>query len=186
VGAVVTRRPVFDKVFTDLSHAVVHTTTFGMNSMAMTSALATIDVIEHEGVVENAASAGAELMERLRGLAPRFELVKEVRGMGLMIGIEFGEPKSLKLRSAWKIVHAASDGLFGQMLAIPLMRDYGIITQVAGHNLDVHKLAPPLIIGKEEIDHFITAYEKVLTDLHRFPGPLWDLAKTLLKNRMGW
>jgi acetylornithine/succinyldiaminopimelate/putrescine aminotransferase len=186
VGAVVTHRRVFDKVFEDLSHAVVHTTTFGMNAMAMISALATIDVIQDEGLIENAASAGAELIERLRSLAQRFELVKEVRGKGLMIGIEFGEPKSLRLKAGWKIVHAAPAGLFGQMLAIPLMRDHGILTQVAGHNLDVHKLAPPLIIGKEEIDYFLTAYEKVLTDLHRFPGPLWDLGKTLLKNRMGW
>jgi ornithine--oxo-acid transaminase len=186
VGAVVTRRAVFDKVFTDLSHAVVHTTTFGMNAMAMISALATLEVMETEGVIENAATAGAELMNRLRGLAQEFELVKEVRGMGLMIGIEFGEPKSLALKAGWKIVQSASAGLFGQMLAIPLMRDHGILTQVAGHNFDVHKLAPPLTIGKEEIDYFIAAYEKVLKDLHRFPAPLWDLGKTLLKNRMGW
>lgn len=186
LGAVVMRRHVFDKVFEDLSHAVVHTTTFGMNAMAMISAFETLNVMEDEGVVENAASAGNELIERLRGLAQRFELVKEVRGKGLMIGIEFGEPGSLKLKAGWKIVHAGPAGLFGQMLAIPLMRDHGILTQVAGHNLDVHKLAPPLIIGEEEINYFIAAYEKVLTDLHRFPGPLWDLGKTLLKNRMGW
>ncbi len=186
VGAVVTRRAIFDKVFEDLPHAVVHTTTFGMNAMAMISALAAIDVLKDERLVENAASAGEELMERLGSLARRFELVKEVRGKGLMIGIEFGEPRSLKLKAGWKIVHAAPAGLFGQMLAIPLMRDHGILTQVAGHNLDVHKLAPPLVIGKEEIDYFMAAYEKVLTDLHRFPGPLWDLGKTLLKNRMGW
>ena len=186
VGAMVTSRRVFDRVFEDLSHAVVHTTTFGMNAMAMISGLSAIDVIENEGLVENAASVGAELIERLRSLSQRFELVKEVRGKGLMIGIEFGEPKSLKLKAGWRIVHATSAGLFGQMLAIPLMRDYGILTQVAGHNLDVHKLAPPLIIGKEEINYFVAAYEKVLSDLHRFPGPLWDLGKTLLKNRMGW
>lgn len=186
VGAVVTRRGVFDKVFEDLSHAVVHTTTFGMNAMAMIAALAAIDVLKDERLVENAASAGEELMERLRSLARRFELVKEVRGKGLMIGIEFGEPTSLKLKAGWKIVHAAPAGLFGQMLAIPLMRDHGILTQVAGHNLDVHKLAPPLVIGRQEIDYFMAAYEKVLTDLHRFPGPLWDLGKTLLMNRMGW
>jgi ornithine--oxo-acid transaminase len=186
VGAVVTRRDVFDKVFEDLSHAVVHTTTFGMNAMAMVSALAVIDVLKDERIVENAASTGEELLERLRSLARRFELVKEVRGKGLMIGIEFGEPKSLKLKAGWKIVHAGPAGLFGQMLAIPLMRDHGILTQVAGHNLDVHKLAPPLVIGRQEIDYFLAAYEKVLTDLHRFPGPLWDLGKTLLMNRMGW
>jgi len=186
VGAVVTRRKIFDKVFEDLSHAVVHTTTFGGNAMAMTSALATIEVMKDEGVVENAASAGAMLTSRLQELGSRFELLKEVRGKGLMIGIEFGEPKSLKLKAGWKLVHRANKGLFGQMISIPLMRDHGILTQVAGHNLDVHKLAPPLIIGEEEVDYFITAYEKVMQDLHKFPGPIWDLGTTLLKNSMSW
>jgi acetylornithine/succinyldiaminopimelate/putrescine aminotransferase len=186
VGAVVTTRKIFDRVFEDLSHAVVHTTTFGGNAMAMTSALATLEVMQDEGVVENAASAGEVLTERLRALGGRFELVKDVRGKGLMIGIEFGEPKSLKLKAGWKLVHRANKGLFGQMISIPLMRDHGILTQVAGHNLDVHKLAPPLIIGEEEIDYFMAAYEQVMVDLHRFPGPLWDLGTTLLKNSMSW
>jgi acetylornithine/succinyldiaminopimelate/putrescine aminotransferase len=186
VGAVVTTRKIFDRVFEDLSHAVVHTTTFGGNAMAMTSALATLEVMQDEGVVENAASAGEVLTERLRALGGRFELVKDVRGKGLMIGIEFGEPKSLKLKAGWKLVHRANKGLFGQMISIPLMRDHGILTQVAGHNLDVHKLAPPLIIGEEEIDYFMAAYERVMVDLHRFPGPLWDLGTTLLKNSMSW
>ncbi len=186
VGAVITRRAIFDKVFEDLAHAVVHTTTFGGNAMAMTAALAVIEVMEDEGLVENAASAGAMLTEGIGRLAPRFEMVKEVRGKGLMIGVEFGEPRSLKLKAGWKMVHKASQGLFGQMLAIPLMRDHGILTQVAGHNLDVHKLAPPLIIGQDEIDHFLRAYEKVLGDLHRFPGPLWDLGMTLMKNSISW
>jgi acetylornithine/succinyldiaminopimelate/putrescine aminotransferase len=185
VGVVVTRRAIFDRVFNDLHHAVVQTSTFGGNAMAMVSALATIEVIRDEGIVENAAAAGATLAERIRSLTPRFEMLKEVRGKGLMIGIEFGEPKSLKLRAGWKLVHRA-EGLFGQMLAIPLMRDHGILTQVAGHNLDVHKLAPPLIIGQEEIDHFMQAYETVLAEVHRFPGPLWDLGRTLIKNSLSW
>jgi ornithine--oxo-acid transaminase len=113
-------------------------------------------------------------------------MVKEVRGCGLMIGIEFAEPHSLALKAGWKLVHSADEGLFGQMLAIPLMRDYGILTQVAGHNLDVHKLAPPLIIGEEETTHFLESYEKVLDSLHHFPGPIWDLARTLLKNSVSW
>jgi ornithine--oxo-acid transaminase len=185
VGAVVTRRQVFDKVFEDLRHSVVHNSTFGGNALAMVAALATIYVMEDEGVVENAASTGAMLTERIRQLASRFEMVKEVRGKGLMIGIEFGEPRSLPLKAGWKLVHGAQ-GLFGQMLAIPLLRDHGILTQVAGHNLDVHKLAPPLVIGQEEIEHFLRAYETVLTELHRFPGPLWDLGRTLIKNSISW
>jgi len=186
VGAVVTRRSVFDKVFEDLEHAVVHTATFGGNAMAMVAGLATLQVMEDEGIVENAAASGALLTSKLREMASEFELVKEVRGKGLMIGIEFGEPRSLRLKAGWKLVHRAARGLFGQMIAIPLMRDHRVLTQVAGHNLDVHKLAPPLIIGQEEVDYFLQAYRKVLTDLHRFPGPLWDLGTTLLKNSVSF
>jgi acetylornithine/succinyldiaminopimelate/putrescine aminotransferase len=186
VGAVVTRRAVFDRVFEDLAHAVVHTTTFGGNSMAMVSALATIEVMQSEGVVENAARRGDELLARLRELQNRFEMIREVRGKGLMIGIEFGEPRSLGLKAGWKLVHRANEGLFGQMLSIPLMRDHRILTQIAGHAMDVHKLAPPLIIGDAEIDVFMQAYEQVVESVHHFPGPLWDLGTTLLRNRLSW
>ena len=186
VGAVITTRRIFDKVYEDLRHAVCQTSTFGGNAMAMTAALATIEVMQDEGIVEHCARVGADLQGRLQALASRFELIKEVRGKGLMIGIEFGEPKSLKLKAGWKLVHHANEGLFGQMISIPLMRDHGIITQVAGHNLDVHKLAPPLTIGTEEIDYFVNAYEKVMVDLHKFPGPVFDLATTMLKNGLSW
>ena len=186
VGACVTRRDIFDKVFEDLAHSVVHTTTFGGNALAMVCGLATIQVIRDEGIVENSASAGAALMDGICALAADFEMVKDVRGKGMMIGIEFGKPKSLALKAGWKLVHRAAGGLFGQMIAIPLMRDHGVLTQVAGHNLDVHKLAPPLIIGREEIEVFLTAYRKVLADLHRFPGPIWDLGTTLIKNSISF
>jgi ornithine--oxo-acid transaminase len=186
VGAVVTTRRIFDRVFEDLSHAVCQTSTFGGNSLAMVGALAVIEVMEDEGVVEHCASVGAELLSRLQAMQSRYELIREVRGKGLMIGIEFGEPRSLKLKAGWKLVHRANRGLFGQMVSVPLMRDHGVLTQIAGHNQDVHKLAPPLVIGEEEVDYFINAYEKVMTDLHRFPGPLWDLGTTLLKNSMSW
>ncbi|TMB98316.1 MAG: aspartate aminotransferase family protein [Chloroflexi bacterium] len=186
IGAVITRRDIFDKVFEDMAHSVVHNSTFGENAMAMVAGLATIDLMEDEKIVEKAARAGSELLQRLREAACGFEMVKEVRGRGLMIGIEFGAPRSLPLRAGWDLVHRAAGGLFGQMIAIPLMRDHGILTQVAGHNLDVHKLAPPLIIGEEEMEHFLTAYRKVLADLHKVPGPLWDLAKTLLKNSISF
>ncbi|MFN0093530.1 MAG: aspartate aminotransferase family protein [Dehalococcoidia bacterium] len=186
VGAVVTTRKIFDKVYEDLSHAVCQTSTFGGGSLAMVGALAVIEVMESERIVENAAKTGGEILSRLKAMQSRFELVKEVRGKGLMIGIEFGEPKSLKLKAGWKLVHRANRGLFGQMVSVPLMRDHGILTQIAGHNQDVHKLAPPLILGQEEVDTFCTAYEKVLTDLHKFPGPVWDLGTTLLKNSVSW
>jgi 4-aminobutyrate aminotransferase-like enzyme len=142
--------------------------------------------MEDEGIVEHCAAVGATLLSRLQALQANHELIKDVRGKGLMIGIEFGEPRSLKLKAGWKIVHRANRGLFGQMVSVPLMRDHGILTQIAGHNQDVHKLAPALIIGDEEVDYFVGAYTRVIDDLHRFPGPIWDLGTTLIKNSMSW
>ncbi len=150
--------------------------------MAMIAGLATLEVMKEEGLVERSATVGEKLMGRLRDVSSGFEMVKDVRGKGMMIGIEFGEPKSLTLKAGWKLVHSASEGLFGQMLAIPLMRDHRVLTQVAGHNLDVLKIAPPLIVGDEEIDYFCQAFAKTVADLHRFPGPLWDLGTTLVKH----
>jgi len=186
VGVAVTRRAIFDRVFEDLAHAVVHNSTFGENAMAMVAGLAPIEVMETERVVENAAAMGERLLRELLALTVPFEMVKDVRGKGMMIGIEFGEPQSAALKAGWKLVHGVAGGLFGQMIAIPLMRDHGILTQVAGHNLDVHKLAPPLTIGEEEIEYFLSAYGKVLADLHHFPGPIWDLGTTLLKNSISF
>src|SRR5213075_1890780 len=92
VGALLTRKHIFDK----MDRAVVHGSTFAKNDLAMAAGIATLDVIKHEKLVEQAAKRGAELRLALTRMVPGYELLKEVRGKGLMIGIEFGPPKSLK------------------------------------------------------------------------------------------
>ena len=86
-----------------------------------------------------------------RGLAgddPAYEFLKEVRWRGLMMGIEFGPPKSLGLKTAWALMHKMDKSLFPQAAIIPLMDEHHIITQVAGHHIDVVKLLPPLVIKR--------------------------------------
>ncbi len=179
VGAICYRSSIYDKVFTDMEHCVVHSNTFGRNILAMAAGLATLDVMEEEGIVENAARMGELIKEGVRSMRPRYEMLSEVRGLGLMIGIEFTEPKSLKLRMGWKMVHAMNRSLFGQMIVVPLMKDHRILTQVAGHNLDVIKLLPPLIIDESHVARFLEAFEKVVADCHRFPGSAWKVTKDL-------
>jgi ornithine--oxo-acid transaminase len=179
VGAITYRSWIYDKVFTDMEHCVVHSNTFGRNIMAMVAGLTTLDVMEEEKIVENAARMGRLLTDGLRAMQKKYEMLAEVRGLGLMIGIEFGEPKSLKLKMGWKMVHALNKSLFAQMIVVPLMKDHRILTQVAGHNVDIVKLLPPLIIDETHVARFLGAFDAVMADCHKFPGSAWKVSKDL-------
>ena len=180
IGVVLTRKAIFEKVFNRMDRAVVHGSTFSKNDLAMTAGIATLDIIEREKLIENAAKSGERLIGALRDMIPRYELLHDVRGKGLMIGIEFGPPKSFKLKASWNIVETASSGLFCQLIAIPLFKEHKILTQVAGHASHTIKLLPPLIITQQDSDWIINSFDEVIAASHRVPGAVWSLGKTLV------
>ena len=180
IGAVLARKHIFEKVFNRMDRAVVHGSTFSKNDLAMVAGIATLDVIESEKLIEGAAQKGEKLLRVLADMIPRYELLHDVRGKGLMIGIEFGPPKSLKLKASWNIVETASSGLFCQLIAIPLFKDHKILTQVAGHASHTIKLLPPLIVSSEDCDWIINSFDQVIAASHRVPGAVWSLGKTLV------
>ncbi|HLG20760.1 MAG TPA: aspartate aminotransferase family protein [Bdellovibrionota bacterium] len=182
VSAVVGRRDIFLKVFSRLDRCVVHSTTFGQNAMAMAAGLAALHVLEEDRLVENADRMGNLLMEELRLRKDRYEFLKEVRGRGLLVGVEFGAPKSLKLKMAWNLLHKADAGLFAQAIIMPLLDKHHVLTQVAGHNMDVVKLAPALCVTEQDIRDFIKAFDGVMDDCHRLPGPIWEVGSRLAKH----
>ncbi len=179
VGALLTRKWIFDKVFNRMDRAVVHGSTFAKNDLAMAAGLATLDVIESERLIENAARMGARLIAAFERMAERFELVKNVRGKGLMIGIEFGPPRSLKLKASWSTLEAVNKGLFCQLIIIPLFKEHKILSQVAGHDIHTIKLLPPLVISESDCEWIERAFEAVIADAHQVPGAIWSLGKTL-------
>lgn len=183
-GAILMRRDIYNSTYTKMDRCVVHSSTFGKNDLAMAAGLASLAVIQEEKLVENAAKVGAYLIEKLNALKPKYEMLKEVRGKGLMIAIEFGEPKSLKLRIGWNLVHKASKGLFGQMIVVPLFTQHHILSQVPGHNMDVVKILPPLTITEKEADLFVNAMDQVLAACHKFPGGAWEVGYTLAKQAL--
>lgn len=184
VGAVLARKAVWEKVFSSMQRAIVHSSTFHQGSLAMVAALAVLKVIDEENLIAHTERMGELLMDGLNAMKPRFELIKDVRGRGLMIGIEFGPPsvRSLSLRTGWSLIHAMDGDLFPQAIVIPLMDDHRIITQVAGHHMDVVKLIPPLVIDESDVQWFLSAFEQVMVKLHQFPGPVWELMKKLGKH----
>ena len=182
VGAVLTRKWIFDKVFDRMDRAVVHGSTFAKNDLAMAAGLATLEVMESEGLMQNAERTGARLLATFEGMIQRHELVKEVRGKGLMIGIEFGAPRSLALKASWNLLETANSGLFCQLIVIPLLKEHRILSQVAGHGNHTIKLLPPLIISDKDCDWIERSFEAVISDAHRVPGAIWSLGKTLVEN----
>jgi ornithine--oxo-acid transaminase len=186
VAAMVTTREIYDKAVGTLERSYVHQSTFGRNRLSMAAGLATLRIIERDGLVQRAAHVGARLYEGLTELSSRYEMIKEVRGAGLMLGIELCAPSSRVGRLNWRLIHMASEGLFPQLLVIPLHRDHGIITMAAGKN-DVIKLLPPLTLSESEADSFLTALDEVLAECHRSSSANWsivrDIASSTLRRR---
>lgn len=179
VGAVAAKKRVYDKVFDRMDRAVVHGSTFAKNEMAMAAGLATLDVLEDENLIENADAIGAEILADLSAFILKHEFVKEVRGKGLMIGIEFGTPRSLSLKAAWALLEQARKGLFCQLITIPLMKDHRVLSQVAGDGMNVIKLLPSLTITQDDRTWIRESFDAAIADSHRVPGAVWDLGKTL-------
>jgi len=182
VGALLTRKNIFDKIFNQMDRAVVHGSTFAKNDLAMAAGIATLEVIKAENLIEKAAKRGAELQMALTRLVPGYELLKEVRGKGLMLGVEFGPPKSLRLRASWNVLETANKGLFCQLITVPLFKDHKILTQVAGHGSHTIKLLPPLVITEEDCNWIATSFDEVIAASHKVPGAIWSLGKTLVDN----
>lgn len=179
VGAVLSKRWIHEKVFSRLDRCFVHSSTFTENDLAMAAGLSTLSVLRDEKLVENAAAMGKRFAEGLRSVGSQYEMFGEVRGRGLMIGVEFRPPTSLTLKMGWNLLHSLDPSLFCQAMLIPLLSEHRVLAQVAGHHLDVIKLLPSLVINQDDVDYLIRAFDQVMSACHRFPGPVWEVGKRL-------
>ncbi len=161
VGAVLTTDRIFASVYSSLERALKHSSTFGRNQLAMVAGLATLAAFDDEGIVERARVNGLAFAAALEPFRERYEMFHEVRGKGLMIGLEFGAP-SQSPASAIQHPRTTAPAIFSQMMVVPLFHRHRILTQVAADNVNIIKLLPPLICGPEEIDYFVNALDDVL------------------------
>jgi ornithine--oxo-acid transaminase len=182
VSATITRRSIHDKTFSRLDRCQVHSTTFGQNEWAMAAGLATLHVLEEEQLIERAATTGQKLIAGLAVLQDRYDMLADVRGKGLMIGVEFKPPRSLGLRAAWTAAETAQKGLFAQLVVMALMRDHHILTQVGGPDVNIIKLLPPLIIGDEEVEAIVAAFDDVMAEAAQVRGRVWSLSARLVRH----
>ena len=166
VSAVLMTEAIYDSVYGSLRRALIHTSTFSENGLAMRAARATLEVLERENLGSRAIEAGEKLRTHLQEALGGYEMVKEVRGEGLLLGIEFTAPESLRLRVPFEAVRAIHPAMFGQIVVMRLFRDRGILTQVCGNNFMVLKVAPPLVVTDDQIDEFVSAIKAVVESAH--------------------
>jgi ornithine--oxo-acid transaminase len=184
IGAMLTTEKIFASVYDSMEDALKHSTTFGRNQLAMVAGLATLAAFDDEDIVGRADRTGADLQAKLRGLAEKYELIQDVRGLGLMIGIEFGEPQSGSAGRRFRRLERLRTALFSQTVVVPLFHRHRIITQVAADNVNIIKLLPPLISGPEEVDYFIQALDDVMADAHRGSGLTLEFGRTMARGAM--
>ena len=173
-GALLMRDEVFFSVFDSLEHAVSHGSTFAPNDYAMVAGLATLAELDEQDLVANSERLGKLLLERTQPLVERFDVVAEVRGLGLMWAIEFHEPEEGK--RSFRLLERVHPGLFSQLIVVPLFRDHRIFSQVAGHHMNVIKILPPLMIDESDVDWFVDALESVLERSRGLPREMVGFA----------
>jgi acetylornithine/succinyldiaminopimelate/putrescine aminotransferase len=181
VGAMLATDKVFSSVYSSMDRVMVHSTTFKGGPLAMAAGLAALAVIDDEGLVRNAERVGSTLLSSLEDLKARYDLIADVRGRGLMIGIEFGRPSGMRARAGWAMLQKARVGLFAQMVVVALFQRHRILTQVSGDHMEVIKLIPPLMIGDAEVKLFTDGLTDVMEDASKGSGLMWDFGRTLIK-----
>jgi ornithine--oxo-acid transaminase len=162
VSAVLMTDKIYHAVYSSLKRAIVHTSTFSENSLSMRAGLATLDVLEREKLGARALHLGEIFRAKLRSELAGFDMVREVRGMGLLNGIEFVAPKKLAIRALYEAFHRIHPAMFGQIVVMRMFREKGILTQICGNNFMVLKAAPPLMVTPEQLDEFVNAIRDVV------------------------
>jgi putrescine aminotransferase len=182
MGAYITTDEIWKKAYGGMEKALLHTSTFGGNTMACAAALTAIQVIYEENLVEQAREKGAYFLARLKELQERFPLLKEVRGRGLMIGLEFNQPGGLASKVTFGLATRLAEEYTGSLVAGELLNNHGIITAYTLNNPNVIRLEPPLCVTREQIDRVVTALEEIFTRHRGFMSMATSGVKTIFKS----
>lgn len=135
-----------------------HGTTFGGNPIACSAALASLEVMKEEKLLDNSTAMGAYALERLMEIKAEYPMIKDVRGVGLMIGIELCNPAT-----------GEPDGK-AVMDVLDRCLEKGVLFYLCGNSSEVIRMIPPLTISKQQIDHGLTVIEEVLIELQTKEG----------------
>ncbi len=165
VGALMVSEELFEKAYARQG-TFVHRSTFMENDFAMAAALATIHVLEEEGLIEQAAVTGKKLLDGLGVLKDKYSMIADVRGYGMLIGIELRSPTSIMQKISGTLLERK--GLLGHMVMMQLMQDHRIMTAPVRQR-NMLRIHPAYAMSEEDIEYFLESFDSALAAAHRFP-----------------
>lgn len=180
IGAYSTKPEIWEKAYNGMDKALLHTSTFGGNTWASAAAIAAINQIVKQRLWEEARDKGEYMLGKLRELQQKYNVVKEVRGRGLLIGIEFEKPEGLIDKLTGGMINKLSEEYFGALVAGELQNKYRIITAYTLNNPNVIRLEPPLIVTKDQIDQVVEALDAIFKQHRGFMGMALASSRTVL------
>jgi ornithine--oxo-acid transaminase len=183
-GAVLMSDAVYESVYGGLGRAIVHTSTYSENGLAMRAGLATLDVLEAERLGSRALSAGESLRAQLDDALSGYEMFEETRGVGLLCGVAFRAPQRLTSRLTFNALSVIHPAVFGQILVMRMFRDRNILTQICGNSFMVLKVTPPLVVDGAQIGEFVSALKQVVEEVHA-SSTFWSEALGLARRAVG-
>lgn len=168
MGAMIATRDVYMKAYGTPKTAMIHAmATFGGIGEACITSIEALNVLYDERLIDNSAEVGDYLLERLHALQARYpSLLKEVRGRGMMIGLEFhdfSKTMPLVLRPLLSVLDDKLKGSLPGFIGSHLLRDHGVLVAFTEYNRNVIRLEPPLICERAHVDDFIAALDEVLS-----------------------
>ncbi|MGH9956341.1 MAG: aspartate aminotransferase family protein, partial [Pyrinomonadaceae bacterium] len=168
MGAMIARRPIYTTAYGTPKTALIHgPATFGGIGEACCTAIEALNILYDEGLMENAAIQGAYLIGRLEELQAKYpKLIKEVRGQGLMVGLEFADFSAtlpLGLRQMVSVLDEKLKGGLCGFVGSLLLREFNVLVAFTEYNRNVMRLEPPLIVTREHIDTLVNAMEDIFS-----------------------
>ncbi len=169
IGAMVTTSEHWQKAYGSMDSALLHTSTFGGNTVASAAAIQALNSLVENELAEAAKEQGTYLLDGLASLAGKHSLIKEVRGKGLLVGIEFHLPEKDVLNKISKgMVSQMGREYTGAFVAERLLNEYQVITAYTLNNPNVIRLEPPLTITREELDYALNCIEDLVKKYQNF------------------
>lgn len=162
IGAFITTEVLWDKAFGGMEKCTMHTSTFGGNTRAVAAGIATLQELIERDLPASSWEKGDYIQQRINSIKEDYPYLKEVRGMGLLIGLEFAEPGNLANKVTGGMAAKLAHEYVGALIAGDMFKHGKILTAYTLNNPNVIRIEPPLTVSYEEIDTMLDALEAVL------------------------
>ncbi len=181
IGACIATEEVWDRAYGGMDRALLHTSTFGGNVWACAAGIASLQVIMEEDLPAKAAKNGAYMLDELRKLQKKNVMIREVRGRGLLIGIEFEKPaQGIVDKLTGGVINKLAEEYVGAIAAGELLNRHRVITAFTFNNPYVIRMEPPLTVTRGQIDAVLEKIDDVFTRNRGFMSMAAASAKTAI------